>query len=77
MRPKFLLSGILIFSVCFIALGDRILPHPLSDASRNIRASINQSMRGLFPQSRTAETIEQREENMEKLLEQKTPSNSK
>jgi hypothetical protein len=70
-RPKFLLTSLFIFGLFFIAVGDRFLPQPLSDISRNSRVSINNAMIGLFPKSRTVEKIEQREKETQKLLEQK------
>ncbi|AFY77257.1 MAG: hypothetical protein IGR93_22060 [Hydrococcus sp. C42_A2020_068] len=71
MRPKTLLTGLLVLGLLFVAVGDRILPQPLNDASRNVRTSINQMMLGLFPKSRTVEKLEKREKEVENLLEQK------
>lgn len=71
MRPKLLLTSVVVFGLFFITVGDRILPQPLSDISRNSRVSLNDAMKGLFPKSRTVEKIEQREKETEKLLNQK------
>ncbi len=49
MRFKNLFTLALILGLLFITLGDRILPQPLNDASRNTRTSINQFLIGLFP----------------------------
>jgi hypothetical protein len=76
MRPKFLLTSGLVFSLFFIAVGDRILPSPMSDASRNLRASMNQTMLGLFPQSKIPDKIEEREKKVEDLWNQKSGSKS-
>lgn len=76
MRPKFLLTSGLIFSLFFIAVGDRLLPSPMSDASRNLRASINQMMLGWFPQSSLPGKIEEREKRVEDIWHQKTGSKS-
>lgn len=76
MRPKFLLTSGLVFSLFFIAVGDRMLPSPMSDASRNVRASINQTMLGLFPQSKIPDQIDEREKKVEDLWNQKSGSKS-
>ena len=66
MRAKSLLRIIAILLLLFILIGDRILPHPLSDASRNSRTQINEFLFSLFPKKelknphrRTEEIIKQ------------------
>ena len=69
MRAKSLLTIIAILFLLFISIGDRILPQPLSDASRNTRTQINDFLFSLFPKKelknphrRTEETIKQVEQ---------------
>ena len=66
MRAKSLLRIIAILLLLFISIGDRILPHPLGDASRNSRTQINEFLLSLFPKKelknphrRTEEIIRQ------------------
>ncbi len=66
MRAKSLLTIIAILFLLFISIGDRILPRPLGDASRNSRTQINEFLLSLFPKKelknphrRTEEIIRQ------------------
>jgi hypothetical protein len=66
MRFNNLLTLAFILTLLFISIGDRILPSPLNDASRNTRVSINNFLVGLFPDRkpkdpnrRTKEAIDQ------------------
>jgi hypothetical protein len=67
MRPKTLLTGLLIVGLLFISVGDRLLPQPLSDASRNTRTSINRFMLGLFPKVELEKPSKNREEKVKQL----------
>ena len=40
---------VLLLSVLFVGIGDRILPEPLKSASFNTRETINKNLIGLFP----------------------------
>lgn len=49
MRSQNLIGIVLVLALLFITVGDRVLPAPLNQASRNTRTSINQFLVGLFP----------------------------
>lgn len=77
MRPKTLVTGLLVLGVIFIGVGDRFLPQPLSNASLNTRKGIDRFMIGLFPQSKLKQTIEQRNQKSRNLFERKeTPQSN-
>lgn len=46
-NPSILL--VLLLSVLFVGIGDRVLPEPLKSASFNTRETINKNLIGLFP----------------------------
>jgi len=71
MRPKTLITSLLILGIIFVAVGDRFLPQPLNSASQNTRKGINEFMIGLFPQSKLRQTIQQRNQESRNLLERK------
>ena len=52
MDRKSAITYLLLLFLLFVALGDRILPKPLSTASVQARTSLNNFFIGLFPQSR-------------------------
>ncbi|MBE9127196.1 MULTISPECIES: hypothetical protein [unclassified Coleofasciculus] len=69
MRFKNLLGLVFILALVFITIGDRVLPAPLNQASRDTRTSLNQFLIGLFPDwepknpnRRTEEEVEQLEQ---------------
>ncbi len=72
MRFKTLFNLGLISFLVFVTLGDRFLPKPLNDASRQTRTSINQFLIGIFPDKkfknpyeRTEKAIEEHEKGAE------------
>ena len=67
MRFKNLLGPLFILALLFITLGDRVLPAPLDDASRNTRTSINQFLIGLFPDWNPTNPNERTEKEVEQL----------
>jgi hypothetical protein len=60
----------LIFVIFFISVGDRILPSPLSDYSRNTRNGINQFIIGLFPDNKVNNPHRRTEDAVDKLEQQ-------
>ncbi len=64
---KNILISLIVIAVLFIGIGDRILPQPLSDVSRNSRASINQFLIDLFPTRKPKNPYEEREKQLEEL----------
>ena len=44
---------LILFSVLFIGIGDRVLPEPMKSASLNTRNTINKHLIGLFPNRRS------------------------
>ncbi|NEP14383.1 MAG: hypothetical protein F6K14_30145 [Symploca sp. SIO2C1] len=67
MRSKNILIGVIVIAVLFIGIGDRILPQPLSDASKNTRTTINQFLINLFPTRKPKNPYEEREKQLEEL----------
>ena len=61
-------------SLLFITIGDRILPKPLSQYSRNTRNTINQMILGLFPKEVPDRPSKQREEQLDKFEKRADPS---
>ena len=50
MERKTAITYLVILFLLFVALGDRLLPKPLSTASLQTRTSLNNFFIGLFPQ---------------------------
>ena len=67
MRPKSILTILVVLSVIFITMGDRFLPQPLSDASRNTRVSINKTLVGLFPKKKFRNPHKRTEDSVDQL----------
>ncbi len=57
--------GLISFLV-FVTVGDRFLPKPLNDASRQTRTSINQFFINMFPETE----FESRYDKLEKAIEE-------
>ena len=49
MRSKTAFPLLVIISLLFISVGDRILPQPLSNLSKSTRTSINRFLLSIFP----------------------------
>lgn len=67
MRPKSFLTTLVILGVLFIALGDRVLPKPLSTASLQARTIADNYLMGLFPKKRFRNPNEGTEKAVQKL----------
>ena len=66
MRFKTLFKLGLISFLVFVTVGDRFLPKPLNDASRQTRTSINQFLINMFPDTE----FESRSEKIQKAIEE-------
>ena len=62
-------AALLLFlgSMVFMAIGDRVLPSPLSNYSWQMRTGINQLLTGAQPQLRQQKPHERTEKAVEKL----------
>lgn len=67
MRFKNFIGPLLILALLFITLGDRVLPAPLNEVSRNTRTSINKFLVGLFPDWHPTNPNERTEKEVEQL----------
>jgi hypothetical protein len=67
MRPKSIFTIVTALFLIFVSLGDRILPKPLSDASRNTRNGINNAIIGIFPQKQFKNPNERTEKAVDQL----------
>ncbi|MGK7876333.1 MAG: hypothetical protein AB4426_24465 [Xenococcaceae cyanobacterium] len=74
MRAKSIGTIIFILLLLFITIGDRILPQPLSDVSRNTRTSINKFLIGLFPDKEFTDPSEGLEKGIEEHEQGKSTS---
>lgn len=57
-----------ILVILFIAMGDRVLPKPLSTASLSVRTTMNNFLIGLFPSGKTKDVNGNREKALEQQL---------
>ena len=67
MRPKTALTYIFIIILVFITLGDKFLPGSLGEASANSRQSINNFVKGIFPQKEFVDPHERTEKGVENI----------
>ena len=75
--PRKTISTLLVLgTLLFIAIGDRILPKPLSQYSRQTRNTINQMILGLFPKELPERPSKQREDQLEEMQRRANPSRS-
>jgi hypothetical protein len=73
--PRKTISTLLVLgSLLFITLGDRILPKPLSQYSSQTRNTLNQVILGLFPKDVPERPSKQREEQLEEMQRRANPS---
>jgi hypothetical protein len=73
MRFKSLLTVVLILGLGFISLGDRFLPQPWSNYSRNTRIQIDKYLIGLFPKKDLEKPSQQREDELKELERRAEP----
>ena len=64
----------ILLILIFIALGDKFLPQPLSNASLKTRTAINDFILGIFPKKQFKNPNEQREKQIEDFEQQGSPS---
>jgi len=57
-----------IAGLVFVGFGDKFLPQPLNDHSKNIREQINQKLLGAAPNPNIKRPSEGREKEVEKLM---------
>jgi hypothetical protein len=67
MRLKSIFTAIALLSLLFIAIGDRLLPKPLSTASLQTRTTLNNYLMGLFPQKRFRNPNQKTEKAVQQL----------
>jgi hypothetical protein len=67
MRPKSLITTVIILGMLFITLGDRVLPKPLSTVSLQARITADHFLMGLFPKKRFRNPNEGTEKAVQKL----------
>ena len=67
MRSKSIFTIVTVLFLIFVSIGDRILPKPLSDASRNTRNGINNALIGIFPKKEFKNPNQRTEKAVEEI----------